>query len=389
MIYIDRSSKIPIYQQIYKKIQTDILNRELLPGTVLQGCRLLAKDLGIGRNTVEHAYTKLAEEGFIIAQKGIGYIVQTINDCKLETSSVPPTYELFPPQKNFLYDLSCGNFSHKHFPHKLWTSYTKHCIRENTYTTINHYQDKQGYLPLRNQLKHYLHRTRGVTCSENQIIITAGLQHALDIVSKLFPPNASFAMEEPGYFGALAVFQNNHNNVRGIPIDNEGLIVNHLNQYDDIQMLLVTPSHQFPTGYTMSLQRRQELLEWSKKKHAFILEDDLDCEYQYNEPLLPSIQSMDKDDRVIYYGTFSRSISPSLRISYLILPKQLITIYAEQFKYYNCAVPLLHQFILTKLFEDQHYPRLIRMLKRRLNIQYLITFDTFCSLMKGFTILNP
>lgn len=391
MIYLDKGAKTPYYFQIYQQIQDQILQKKLAPGTVLMGCRLLSKELGVGRNTVDHAYCQLADEGYIVSKKGIGYIVQEIPDKQLfkSDSLFPLPQTELKKEDSFVYDLSYGNYSSRFFPANLWKQYINESFTDQSFDQINHYQDKHGALSLRIQLMQYLQQTRGVVCAENQIFITGGLQYTLELICKLLKPYGSFAMEEPGYNGALTVFQNNCIPVYPVPVDNEGLMVSSLPNSMNIKLIYITPSHHFPTGVTMSLERRRKLLQWAQRNNSYILEDDYESEYSYNNISLPSLQSIDTDDRVIYFGSFSESLSPSLRISYLLLPNRLLPIYNEKLYTYNCVVPWLNQYVLTKLIEKKHYHRLIRKMSCYFSNQHNLILEGLKKLSSDIRILTP
>lgn len=177
-------------------------------------------------------------------------------------------------------------------------------------------------------------------------------------------------MEEPGFHKAAAVFSNNNINVQKVPVDEHGIVVSKLPRVSDACAVYSTPSHQFPTGVTLSAGRRYELLEWAQKNDAFIMEDDFDSEFRYYSKPIPALQSIDRDDRVIYLGTFSKALSPSVRMGYMILPPKLLKAYFHRFENYNSTVPLLNQYVIARLIEtgqyDRHVRRLNHIFRRRL-----------------------
>ena len=236
---------------------------------------------------------------------------------------------------------------------------------------ISSCQDKQGELYLRKNLLSYLQRIRGVTCDKDQIIITCGIQQSLDYLCRLFPPGRqTILMEEPGFHKAAAVFSNNNINVQKVPVDEHGIVVSKLPRVSDACAVYSTPSHQFPTGVTLSAGRRYELLEWAQKNDAFIMEDDFDSEFRYYSKPIPALQSIDRDDRVIYLGTFSKALSPSVRMGYMILPPKLLKAYFHRFENYNSTVSLLNQYVIARLIEtgqyDRHVRRMNHIFRRRL-----------------------
>jgi len=311
LIYIDKKSKTPYYLQIYYQLQSDILNRKLKSGDILKGSRMLSKEIGVGRNTVDNAYAQLAAEGYIESKLGVGFVVQKINKVNFST----PNTESLPnlkyesekfSEENIIYNLSYGDFTVDLFPAIQWKKHMSEALTEKNISNVNKCIDGKGDIHLRKQLVSYLGKSRGVCCTEDQIVITSGSQHS--------------------YLNAI----------------------------------YITPSHQFPTGATMPINRRYELLNWSRKNNTYILEDDYDSEFGYHTNPIPSLQSIDKDNRVIYLGTFSKTLSPSIRIAYFVIPKQLLNTYNQTYGRYNNSVSWIDQYILSKFIESGFYERHVR-----------------------------
>lgn len=382
MIFLDKNNGIALYVQIYYQIRNDILAGKLKENHILTGSRTLAKTLGISRNTVDNAYCQLYAEGYIYSKKGIGYAVMELPELNIHKSANnqkifhKSKLQIRTKQKSIKYDLTNSSFTSDLFPKSIWKKLTPECLDKlDSESQLNPYQDKHGSYYLRNQLLVYLQKIRGVSCNENQIVITCGIQQSLDIICKLLSSkNASILMEEPGFDKAIAVFINNGMNVNTIPVDEQGLITSYLGRHENICAAYTTPSHQFPTGATMPIRRRYELLEWASKSGVYIIEDDFDSELRYYARPIPSMQSIDINNNVIYLGTFSKAVSPSIRMGYMILPPQLLSKYDEIYKNYNSTVPLLNQLIIGKLIETGHYDRHIRKLnqifKKRLELFY-------------------
>lgn len=369
MITLNRQSSDPLYMQIYTQIKNEILNGTLKEGQVLTGSRGLAGILGISRNTVDGAYSQLVAEGYVTPRKGVGCIVMkvpelTVSRKRLKKDATIPPAPTIKKESSVIYDLTNSSHTSDLFPKRLWKRYTVECLdRLEKETKISSYQDKQGELYLRKNLLAYLERIRGVHCDENQMIITSGIQQSLDHSCKLLSPTQmTVLMEEPGFHKALAVFHNNGISVQTVSVDESGLVVSKLPQSSNVCAVYATPSHQFPTGATLSVSRRYELLEWAHKNNAFILEDDFDSELRYYSKPIPSLQSIDRSDCVIYLGTFSKTLSPSIRMGYMILPPQLLKGYLEKFEEYNSTVPLLNQYVVARLIETGQYDRHVRRL---------------------------
>ncbi|MGL4694744.1 PLP-dependent aminotransferase family protein [Enterococcus larvae] len=383
MILLDKTANEPLYLQIYQQIKEEILTGGLNEGDCLTGSRAAAKLLNVSRHTVDTAYSQLAAEGYIAAKIGLGFFVQpvpslpnlpSINNNK----QVSPTIRRIEQQKSndteILYDLTNSSHTSNLFPKKIWQRYTAECL-EKLYIEekISTLQDKQGELFLRESLSRYLQRMRGVHCHLDQIILTSGTQQSLDFLCKLLSTSAlPVLMEEPGYNKAVSVFRNNGRNIQTVPVDEQGICVQKLPVVPENTLLYTTPSHQFPTGVTLPVGRRHELLNWACKNSSYIIEDDYDSELRYYAKPIPALQSIDTHDRVIYLGTFSKVLSPSLRMSYMILPPQLAGEYRRMFADYNSTVPLLNQYIVATLIDegkyDQHVRRLNQIFKKRLKV---------------------
>lgn len=371
MIFVVKESREPLYMQIYQQVKMEIVKGIMKEGDILAGSRGLAKTLSVSRNTVDSAYSQLLAEGYITPKKGVGYAVTSLPVLKIKprvpscgyTGQIVSDHEI-PGKKDVLYDLTNGSHTNDLFPKTLWRKYTLECLdlldRENKLAS---HLDQQGELYLRQNLLSYLVRIRGVRCNENQMIITCGIQQSLEYLCSLFSDKkVCVIMEEPGYHKAAAVFQNNGLDILTVPTDENGLVVSGLPVQSENYVIYSTPSHQFPTGVTMPIKRRLELLQWVKDHNAYILEDDFDSELRYYAKPIPSLQSIDEEERVIYLGTFSKALSPAIRMGYMILPPQLLKLYLEKFRDYNSTAPVLNQYTIARLIETGEYDRHIRRL---------------------------
>ena len=377
MISINKASAGPLYLQIYNQLRQDISSGALAEGAVLTGSRMLASMLGVSRNTVDNAYGQLMAEGYIAPRKGVGFEVlhvPCLGDAFAAGERTPgqqnphtqssPHISHEPAPASIIYDLTNSSHSVDLFPKGLWKKYTLECLemleREEKISAL---QIMQGEPYLRRHLLAYLKRIRGVHCTEDQIIITCGLQQSLEYICKMAARHGqTILMEDPGYNKAAAVFRSNHIAIQTVPVDENGLTVPSLPAQSGAFALYATPSHQFPTGVTLPIGRRHTLLAWAQRNSVYILEDDFDSELRYYSKPIPSLQSIDTADRVIYLGTFSKGISPSIRMGYMILPPQLAAVFREMFAEYNSSVPVLNQYIIGRLLETGQYDRHIRRL---------------------------
>lgn len=364
MLKIERGSGVPIYQQIYEQIKADILSGDLPEGFRMTSTRTLAKELQVGRNSVESAYDQLVLEGYIAAVPGSGY---TVNRMEFDLYREPPQEErsAASPVKRacdpptIQYSFQYGELGSESFPSKLWRTYVADMLDEPQAQLVHGYCDLKGDEQLRQEIRHYLYRSRGVHCETEQVILCSGTQSALEIIIRLFPGVHSVAMEEPGYDGSRAVFQSHGFQVVPVPVGEKGIDIPKL-AGASAPMVYVAPSHQFPTGAVMPIQSRIELLHLAQERDMVILEDDYDSEYRYRGQPIPSLQSIDKGERVVYIGTFSKVLSAGLRMAYLVLPKHLLPMYQEKFRGYACTVPLLEQKVLARLMGEGQWEKQLR-----------------------------
>ena len=371
MISINKTGTSPLYLQIYNQLRHDIASGALAEGAVLTGSRMLAAMLGVSRNTVDNAYGQLMAEGYIAPRKGVGFEVMHVPSlgaapavCEKKSRQMPAQPQHEPTPDRIVYDLTNSSHTVDLFPKGLWKKYTLECLEMLEHEEkISALQVMQGEPYLRKQLLAYLKRIRGVHCTEDQIIITCGLQQSLEYICKMAARHGqTILMEDPGYNKAAAVFRSNHIAIQTVPVDEYGLTVASLPAQSGAFALYATPSHQFPTGVTLPIGRRHALLAWAQRNGVYILEDDFDSELRYYSKPIPSLQSIDAENRVIYLGTFSKGISPSIRMGYMILPPQLAAVFAEMFAEYNSSVPVLNQYIIGRLLETGQYDRHIRRL---------------------------
>lgn len=385
-IYLDRTSAIPIYQQLTEKIRLGVLEGTLQPNQKLPSSRSLAKSLAISRSTVTQSYEQLESEGYLETRRGSGtYICQQIPERWLNSETIAPVATKPQPQpclshfgSNLLaiehlqvsepddkISFRYGNPAIEYFPIQQWRKLlARHCDRSPT--LLNYAADAAGYFPLRQEIANYLKRSRGVRCTPEQIIIVNGSQQALDLIARLLLDVGDWvAAEEPGYLGARECFLGQFANIQPIPVNSEGLDVAVLsNCQQKFKLVYVTPSHQFPTGVTMSLSQRIALLQWTEATETLIIEDDYDSEYRYESQPIPALQGMDRTDSVIYLGTFSKVLFPSLRIGYLVVPPDWIAVITKAKWLCDRFCPILEQYALTDWIAEGHFTRHIRRMRQ-------------------------
>ncbi|WP_088889255.1 PLP-dependent aminotransferase family protein [Leptolyngbya ohadii] len=385
-ITLDNQIDRPLHQQLYEELRQTILTGRLLPRQKLPSTRSLAQSLHISRTTVTQSYDRLLSEGYLESIVGSGtYVCAQLPDELLHSSPVETeqtlnsdpihlscygnhlSQTLFALQPKLEQPISfrLGQLALQHFPIALWRKLlSRYCLASSDW--LDYAADFQGYLPLRQAIAAYLSRSRAVQCTPQQIILTNGTQQALDLVMRLLiDAGDGIVVEDPGYLSARRVFLSHQAVLAPVPVDESGLIVEKLAGLDStsLKLVYVTPSHQFPTGSILSLARRLELLAWAHQHHCLILEDDYDSEYRYGDRPIPALQGLDQSNSVIYIGTFSKVLFPSLRIGYLVVPPSLVFLFTQAKWLCDRQLPMLEQQVLTEFIEAGHLESHIRRMR--------------------------
>lgn len=356
IIPLNPVSKEPIYQQIYSFIKNEIKSGNLPFSSRLPSQRALSRHMQISRCTVDMAYAQLAAEGYIESIPCKGYFVAKFDGLYIEEQRKQKTYSISSAEeKKFLYDFSPRGIDVNNFPYNTWRKITKNILSQNN---IHLFEtgDPKGDFEFRQAICNYLHQARGVNCSPEQIIVGAGNEYLLMRLHQLLPPKSKIAMENPTYKQAYRVLAGLGHIIQPIEMDSLGMNVEALSK-KEANIAYVMPSHQFPMGIVMPMKRRLELLAWAaKEKERYIIEDDYDSEFRYRGKPIPSLQGFDRKEKVIYLGTFSRSIAPAIRVSYMVLPNDLKEIYL-QYHYYSSTVSRLDQTVIGTFLNDGYFER--------------------------------
>ena len=379
MFYFEKESASPLYQQLYEQLRQQIMEGILPRGRNLPPTRDLAAEYHISRNTVIQAYQQLAVEGYVRSVAGSGYYVEDLSLFQGFYHSEQPERTAHTPSKksDSLFDFYYGNLDYNCYQSKAW----RHCLldaydRMADQNTLS-YCDPQGLPELRRELANYLHFSRGVRCCADQIILTSGHQYSLSLVARLFSGgNWKFAMEEPGYDGTRTVMQQNRFSPIPIPLEKDGVSIAETERLSHT-LLYITPSHQFPMGSVLPITKRLALLQWAAKSDSYILEDDYDSEFRYTGRPIPTLQSIDDRGRVIYLNTFSQTISPSMRLGFLVLPPRLLERYRQELGFYACTVPALEQHVLTRFIAGGHYERHLSRMRKEYRDRRSATISAF------------
>jgi GntR family transcriptional regulator/MocR family aminotransferase len=384
----DNNAAIPFYRQIYASIRAAILKGELSAKTRLPSTRDLASQLSVSRITVVNAYEQLFAEGYLEGKTGSGtFVAATLPDDFLRTEKTnqkriaakrKSVLNLSPFGENLLMkelETSRQQSSVKYlpfqngltaidqFPFEIWAKIAAK-FQKNPPLSLLIYGDSQGYFPLREAIANHLKSARGVNCTAEQIVITAGAQQALDLTARIFlSENDSVLVENPCYIEARNSFLATKAKVQTVEVDEEGLNVAKIPKNATAKLIYVTPSHQYPLGVTMSLSRRLALLEWAKQQNAWIIEDDYNSEFRYSGRPLASLQGLDKTGQVIYVGTFSKTVFPSLRIGCVVLPPQLVEIFTAARALNDVHSSTIEQAILAEFISEGHFARHIRRMR--------------------------
>lgn len=391
LVGLDPAAAEPLYEQIYRGIRTAVHEGRLAPGTRIPSSRILAGDLAVSRSTVLLALEQLAAEGYLTSQARSGTRVAALlpdrllatGHATLTTTADAPLAPLAPrrrlsPAGEFasVHDECSSRLGAAprpfrpgvpaldHFPTELWSRLAAKRYRRLSFALLD-YADPRGYAPLREAIAAHVQTARGVRCTPDQVLITSGAQQALSLIAQvLVSAGDQVWMEDPGYLNARGALEIAGADVVDVPVDREGIDVREgVRRAPDARLAYVTPSHQFPLGVTMSAARRTELLAWAARASAWIIEDDYDNECRFSGHPLPALQGMDDAHRVLYVGTFSKTVFPSLRIGYLIAPPDLVQPLVRARALADGRPASVDQAILADFLTEGHFTRHVRRMR--------------------------
>ena len=382
-ITLEPASALPAHRQIYEAWRRGILSGRFESGHRLPSTRELAATLAVSRGTVTQAYEQLLSEGYLQAAHGSGtFVCRELPERALRADAragrrpkitrgvqlsrygagLQEDYPRYPADAGHVCFAQWGP-DREGFPWPLWRRIVSRHSRRVSEELFDYSEDVQGFPPLREEIAAYVARSRAVHCTPDHVIIVNGSQQGLDLCGRLlFERGDTVAVENPGYPGALRTFAAYGAALQPVPIDQEGILCRHLS--DAARVVYVTPSHQYPTGVSMSLNRRLELIAWTRKRPSVIIEDDYDSEYRYSGAPLPALQGLAVEVPVVYCGTFSKVMFPGLRIGYLIVPDSLIKVFRRAKRLADNFTPLLPQIALRNFIAEGHLERHIRRMRR-------------------------
>jgi len=365
-----RERKAPIYQQLYWRYREAIASGKLQPGDRVPSVRSLASELNLARGTVEMAYQMLSSEGYFVTRGAAGTLVSprlaNLAEAGKTRTAVHPVHAPFRPQAvaGEVPPFRLGVPALDAFPRKTWARLAGRNLR-SLETAAMTYPNPAGYGPLRRAIATYLGISRGITCSHEQVFVTAGYRGALELVCRALLQHGDLGWhEDPGYIYAREYLERAGMRLAPVPVDDEGLDIAFGQQSAArARFAVVTPTHQSPTGVALSLPRRLELLEWAKHCRAWIIEDDYDSEFRYHGHPLPALKSLDRNGRVLYTGTFSKVLFPGLRLAYLVVPEALVGKFRDRADHLPGPGSILPQAIVADFMAQGHFARHLRKMR--------------------------
>lgn len=353
MNYLIEKGSGPAYLQLYKFLRNDIINGIFEYNTKLPSKRMLAEEVGVSIITIEHAYALLCDEGYAEARERSGYFVifQEKDGFAFANVNVdvPSTgYHISNHSSTFPYSVLCKTMR------KVLTNYENILLEKSP---------NSGCIEFRLALKNYLARNRNIYVDIEQIVIGSGTEYLYGLMVELFGRNQIFAIEYPSYNKIEQVYQISEIKYESLPLTNDGIDSNAL-AATSANILHTTPYRSYPSGVTASASKRHEYIRWSGKGERYIIEDDFESEFSVSTKPMETLFSLSKYDNVIYLNTFSKTISPAIRVAYIVLPKKLVDIFQKKLGFYSCTVPTFEQFMLTDLLNSGEFERYINRVRR-------------------------
>lgn len=371
--HLDHTAKTPLYEQLYRAIRTDIMSGALTGGERLPAKRQLAQHLKVSQITVETAYGQLLAEGYLYSVPRSGYFVQPLADVPALHPAPPapvPAPRPAPAEPDCAFDFKTNLVDTDCFPFSTWARLLRAVLTDYDRSLLLA-AAPQGVPALREQIRRYLYAFRGIDVDSEQIIVGAGSEYLVTLLIQLLGRERTYAIETPGYPKLSQIFRANGAKTAPIPLDGEGLRIDRLLK-TDASAVYLTPSHHFPLGVVTPAARRAALLRWAGDAEGrYLIEDDYDSEFRFASRPIPALKELDHNDRVIYLNTFAKSLAPSLRIGYLVLPRGLLPAYQARFGGYASTVPSFEQYTLARFLEtgsfERHVNRIRNLYKTRLD----------------------
>ena len=352
---LKKSPGVPLYEALYRCIRQDILSGVLRSGEKLPSKRALAQNLEVSKITVEAAYSQLLAEGFIRAQEKVGYFVEAVEQPSGGKADALPAVQ--PTKQEFLLDLTANGT--EHFPFSVWSRLQREVMLDYGEKLLLPLPN-QGIPELRQAIAQHLAAFRGMHVDPDHILIGAGTDFLYNLLIQLLGRDKIYAVEEPGYSKIRKIYAAGGVECVSAPMDSQGVLPESIR---NAHVLHCSPSHHFPTGLVTTVRRRRELLDWAGEDR-FIIEDDYDSEFRFDAHPKPTLQTLDRQGRVIYMNTFSKSLAPSIRISYMVLPGTLMEEFRRRLGFYSCTVPSFEQYTLARFLSRGHFEKHINRMRK-------------------------
>jgi len=366
---LDAASTLPLYRQIYDRIRGAIAESVLKPGDRIPSVRALTRELGLARGTIDTAYALLAAEGYIMARGQAGTIVAPDLDPGVAAFRSPepfkPALSPFSFRPDTILPFQMGLPALDAFPRKIWARLSARSARAMQPSNMVH-PSVFGSPALRAQIAAYLQVSRGIACAPSQVFVTSGYRHTVELIAHaLLEAGDRVWLENPGYPPTRYLLRHMNIEPAPVPVDQDGLVVSAgIARAPDARAAVVTPAHQSPLCVSLSLPRRQALLDWANRNESWVIEDDYDGEYRYVSRPLPALKSLDREGRVLYSGTFSKVLLPSLRLAYLVVPEALVERFERVSETFTGGSPELTQSIVTAFVAEGHFARHIQRMRK-------------------------
>ncbi|MEG1537305.1 MAG: PLP-dependent aminotransferase family protein [Clostridiales bacterium] len=352
-----------LYEHLYKCIKNDILQGVLAPEEKLPSKRAFAKNLGISTITIENAYAQLTSEGYIYSLPKKGYFVTDIkNPLPVHAVLSNENVNFASGDLEYFADFASNQTDSDNFPFSIWSKLMRELLNDNRVALMTN-PPCGGILHLREAIADHLKQFRGITVFPEQIIIGAGTEYLYGLLIQLLGHDKIYAVENPGYQTIFKIYSSNHVVCKCVNMDQHGVDISELeNSHADI--IHLSPSHHFPTGIVTPISRRYELLGWASKADSrYIVEDDYDSEFRLTGKPIPALQNIDAMEKVIYINTFTKSLSSTVRISYMVLPKHLVNIFYSRLNFYSCTVSNFEQYTLARFIKEGYFEKHINRMR--------------------------
>ena len=364
LTYDLKDKNIALYKNLYEKIRNDINNGNLKQGEKLPSKRTLANNLGVSTITVEKAYDQLISEGYIYTLPQKGYYISEMAKPRLLQEPVRKAVSIIRKEsrEDYFFDFSSNQVERKCFPFSVWARLTREMIstREQELLTV---PPCNGVRELRLAIAKHLGDFRGMAVNADQIVVGAGTEYLYGLLVKLLGEDKVYSIENPGYKKLSKIYEVNHINCRYVRMDEYGICIDELEKVG-ADVAHISPTHHFPTGTTMPVSRRYELLAWANEKEGrYIIEDDYDSEFRINGNPIPTLQSIDACEKVVYMNTFSKSLASTIRISYMVLPEHLANLYYDRLSFFSCTVPTFEQYTLAAFIHQGYFEKHINRMR--------------------------